>query len=114
MSQMNIEVVDHDGVKLLRLKGELAGEGRSRLVDAVTDLLSTPNKGLILDLGGVTYVNSAGLGDLVRMVAQANVQETQVVLTNLSSYLTGVLETTRLNRFFDVCPTSEDALRRLG
>ena len=38
--------------------------------------------------------------EIPNRIAQANVQEARVVLASLSPYLAGVLETTRLNRFF--------------
>ena len=112
---MTIRVEDCDGVKVLHVQGELTGgDGKSELVDSVTDLLSGPNARIVLDLSEVSYMNSAGLGDVVRLVAQANVQEARVVLANLSAYMTGVVEMTKLNQFFEIYPSSEDALKVLG
>lgn len=110
---MNVNVEDVDGVKILHLEGDLSGTGRNILVEVVTDLLAAPQARLIIDLGQVHYMNSAGLGDLVRLVAQANVQEARVVLANLSAYISGVIEMTKLNRFFEIHPTIEDALRQM-
>lgn len=111
---MNIETENHEGVKVLRLTGELAGGEGNPLVDAVTDLLSNRGARVVLDLSGVHYMNSAGLGDLVRLVAQANLQEARVVLANLSAYLAGVLEMTKLDRFFEIHATVAEALQALG
>ena len=111
---MTIDVEDHDGVKLLKLTGELTGGEDSALVDTVTDLLANRHARIVLDLGDVHYVNSAGLGELVRLVAQANIQESRVVLANLSAYLAGVLEMTKLDRFFETRPTVSEALEALA
>jgi len=110
---MEVDVKDVNGVKVLRVQGELTGDEKETLVETFTDLLSTPKARIVVDLGGVAYINSAGLGELVRMVGQANVQEARVVLASLSPYLTGIMEATRLNRFFDISPNVEDAARKL-
>lgn len=111
---MTIDIEDHDGIKLLRLKGELVGGEGNVLVDAITDLLTNPNARMALDLGNVRYMNSAGLSDLVRLVAQANVQEARVILANPSAYLAGVLEMTKLDRFFEIHPSANEALQTLA
>jgi anti-sigma B factor antagonist len=110
---MTIDVEDFDSVKLLRLRGELTGEHRKALVEAVTDLLAETNRGIIIDLEHISYMNSAGLSELVRLAAQANVQEQRLILANPSAYIVGVLEMTKLNRFFELCTTTEEAFRRL-
>ncbi|MGD8452966.1 MAG: STAS domain-containing protein [Phycisphaerae bacterium] len=111
---MDIASENHAGVTLLRLTGELAGGEDNPLIGAVTDQLGDRGARVVIDLGDVHFMNSAGLGDLVRLVAQANVQESRVVLANLSAYLAGVLEMTKLDRFFETYSTAEDALRTLG
>lgn len=111
---MTVEVEDYDGVKVLRLRGELAGGEKDVFVESVTDLLGQPGARLVFDLGGVSFMNSAGLGALVRLVAQANVQEARIILANLSAYITGVVEMTKLNRFFEICPTTQDAVQALA
>ena len=111
---MMIDIEDHDGIKLLRLEGELTGGEGNTLVDTVTDLLAGHNARIVLELSKVQYINSAGLSDLVRLVAQANVQEARVILANPSAYLAGVLEMTRLDRFFEIRPTANDALETLA
>ena len=111
---MNVQVEDIDGVKVLHVSGELTAEGEHSLLEPLGNLLSGDQPRIVLDLAEVRYVNSAGLSELVRLVAQANIQEARIVLANLSAYLAGVLETTRLDRFFEVCPSVPAALGRLG
>jgi len=110
---MTIQTEDRAGVKLVRLHGELTGGEDQGLIEAVTELLSARQARVVLDLGAVPYSNSAGLGDLVRLVAQANVQEGRIILANLSAYLAGVLEITKLNRFFEIQPTVDAAVDAL-
>jgi anti-sigma B factor antagonist len=111
---MTIDGEDLGGVRLLRLHGQLTSGEPNPLVETMTELLTSRRACVLLDLAGVEYINSAGLGDLVRLVAQANIQEARVILVNLSAYLAGVLEMTKLDRFFEICPNVDEALRRLG
>ena len=111
---MDISVEDHDGVKLVRMRGELTGDEKSPLMETVSELLTGANARIVLDLSEVGYVNSTGLSSLVRLVAQSNLQEARVILANLSAYLAGVLEMTKLDRFFEVRPTAEEALAALA
>ena len=110
---MTIDIEDHEGVKLLRLSGELIGGAENMLVDTVTDLLSSRQARIVLDLGEVHYMNSVGLSDLVRLAAQANIQEARLVLAGLSGYLAGVLEMTKLDRFFEISASPDEALKML-
>ncbi len=109
---MNIDINEHPNVKIVRLTGELTED--TGLVEAVTDLLVEPGARVLIDMAGVPFVNSHGLGDLVRITAQANVLEGRVVLANLTPFVGGVMETTQLNRFFEICPNTEAALERLA
>jgi len=109
---MTVEIEDQAGVKVVHVQGELVG-GPGSLADAVVDLLDGPGVGLVIDLADVPFMNSTGLAELVRITAQANVQENRVVLARPAPFVAGVLQTTQLDRFFEVCPTVEAALAKL-
>lgn len=110
---MTFEVEDQAGATIVRLHGELVG-GQVKFVEAVTSLLTQPGARVLLDLGDVPFMNSIGLSELVRITAQANVQEGRIVLVRPSPFVAGVLQTTQLVRFFDVSPTIEAALQKLS
>jgi anti-sigma B factor antagonist len=102
-----------DGVHVLRLDGELVADDDGAFVAAVTDLFTGPGTRVILDLSGVKFLNSTGLGELVRVAAQANIQECRVALAAAPPFVAGVLQTTRLDRFFESYPSAAEALRGL-
>ena len=111
---MTVDIKDQAGIKIVRLRGELTGGREGDFVEAVTDLFTGPGVRVLLDLADVPFINSTGLGELVRVNAQANIQEGRVVLVNPSPFVAGVLNTTQLDRFFETSPTTEDALARLA
>ncbi len=110
---MTFETAEQAGVIIIHLHGELTGEALGAFVQHVTNLLSGPQRRIILELSDVPFMNSTALGQLVRVVAQANVQEGRVVLARPSAFVEGVLITTRLDRFFETFPSAGEALRKL-
>jgi anti-sigma B factor antagonist len=99
---MDCTISEQQGVHCVQLTGELTDETAAEFIDAVTDLFAGPQTRIVLALAGVTFLNSTGLGQLVRLVSQANTQECRVVLAALRPFVAGVLTTTRLDRFFEV------------
>lgn len=113
LTSMNIDVEDYSGLKIVRLHGELTAEDDGLLVGTVSDLVSQRGSRVLLDLHDVPYMNSTGLNELVRITAQANVQESRVVLASPSAFVAGVLQTTQLDRFFEVYESVDAALKHL-
>ncbi|MBX3395018.1 MAG: STAS domain-containing protein [Phycisphaerae bacterium] len=89
-----IGTIDHDS-PLAEEIGRLLDEGRPRIV---------------LDLSSVQMITSAGLGLLVQLTARANSQGARFVLTSPSPFVQGVLQITRLIRFFEIHPSRADAM----
>jgi anti-anti-sigma factor len=106
---MNMDVEERSGVKVIRLHGELVGDADDTFLNQMTDLLDDAHPRVVLDLTEVSFISSAGLGDLVRLTAQVNTREGRLALSNLAPFIEGVLETTRLDKFFEVFATADDA-----
>jgi anti-sigma B factor antagonist len=108
---MQFQIEDHDNARIVRVTGEIAGND-PKFVEAVTNLLAGPGARVVIDLSGVPFMNSTGLADIVRIAAQGNVQECEVVLAGLTPFVKGVLQTTRLVQFFQIAETVEAALQK--
>ena len=108
-----IDMEDRSGVSVLRLKGDLTGTDDGALVGTVKRLLETQGARVVLDMGQVSFMSSAGLGDLVRITAQANTQGSRVLLANLAPFVRNVLSATRLEDFFEVRDDVDTALEGL-
>ena len=78
------------------------GEGNVRLREIVHDLLGKENKKILLNLGEVHYVDSSGVGELVRIYTTIRNQGGEVKLVNLSGGVRGLLQMTRLNAVFQI------------
>ncbi len=65
-----------DGVTILDLNGRITlGEGSVQLRDSVRGLISKGQKGILLNLGDVNYIDSSGLGELVSAFTTAKTRE---------------------------------------
>jgi anti-sigma B factor antagonist len=65
---------------------------------------------LILDLEGVTHIDSSGLGTLLAGMREANERQVRFTLSGLNISLRHTLERTRLYSLFEIRPTLQDAL----
>lgn len=105
---MDIRLEGRHGVSIFRIQGDMTtGE---ELLAAVRPLLAEKQQKIVLDLTNVGLIMSAGLGDLVRIAAQCNSQSGHIVLASPSPFVQSVLETTHLNRFFNIADSVEASL----
>ncbi|MHB8410925.1 MAG: STAS domain-containing protein [Candidatus Acidiferrales bacterium] len=84
------------------------GEESAHLREMVKGLLAT-SKSVVLDLGGVTYIDSSGLGTLVGLYSTARNAGGGIKLAHLSTRMQDMLQMTRLLTVFDVYDRAEDA-----
>jgi len=89
---MQIEERKFGDVAVLDLKGRvMLGEGDELLKDKVNSLLQQGNRKIILNLADVPYVDSAGLGEIVRTFTTVSKQGGSLKLLNLTKRITDLL-----------------------
>jgi len=86
------------------------GEESAELRDSVRKLLGQ-NSQIVLNLGGVTYIDSGGLGTLVSLYTTAHNAGGAIKLCNLTQRVGDLLQVTKLLTVFEVYPTEEEAIR---
>ncbi len=109
---MELEILQHASVPIIRIRGEIGGAGDPELIEAAAEQLAAKGV-LVIDLSGVSYLNSTGINTLVRINAQANVQEQRVMFAAPTHMVSGVFRTTRLDKFFEVRGAVDDAVAQL-
>ena len=78
------------------------GEGNIMLREVVARLLEQGNKRILLNLQGVEYVDSAGLGELVRTHTTLQKEGGQLKMVNVNPRVQELLKITSLHKVFDV------------
>jgi len=109
---MQIEERVVGNVTILDLKGKVTlGEGDEALRDRINQLLQKGSKKILLNLGGVPYIDSAGLGEVVRTYTTVSRQGGQLKLVNLTKRITDLLMITKLLTVFETFENEQDALK---
>lgn len=109
---MQIEQRDVGDVTILDLKGKLTlGDGDELLKDKINSLVHQGRKHIILNLAGVPYIDSAGLGEIVRTYTTVSRQGGKLKLLNLTKRIEDLLSITKLLTVFEVFESEQEALR---
>jgi anti-sigma B factor antagonist len=99
-------------VILLDLKGRMTmGEGDELLKDKVNSLILQGRKKIVFNLEGVPYIDSSGLGEIVRTYTTVSRQGGSLKLVNLTKRITDLLAITKLLTVFDTYDSEADAVR---
>ena len=89
----NIAIVDLSGKITL-------GESTGILRDELRSLLAQGHKSILLNLADVSYVDSAGLGELVGAYTTAANQGGSIKLLNMQGKLRDLMQITKLHTIF--------------
>jgi anti-sigma B factor antagonist len=109
---MQIEERVVGDVTILDLKGKITlGEGDEALKDKINSLILQGKKKILLNLAGVPYIDSAGLGEVVRTYTTVTRQGGQLRLSNLTKRITDLLVITKLTTVFETFDSETDALK---
>ncbi len=111
---LSIKTRKEDGVTVLDLSGRLTiGEPVLLLRDSVRGSIDDGDVKFVLNLGGVGYIDSSGLGELVSIYTTVRNKEGDVKLLKLSAKAKDLLQMTKLLTVFDTYEEEADALASL-
>ena len=109
---MHIEERVVGDVTILDLKGKITlGEGDEALKDKINSLVLQDRRRILLNLGGVPYIDSAGLGEIVRTYTTVSRQGGHLKLVNLTKRITDLLSITKLLTILETFDSETDALK---
>ena len=109
---MQIEERAVGDVVVLDLKGRVTlGDGDELLKDKVNSLVNRGFKKIVLNLAEVPYVDSAGLGEIVRTYTTVSRQGGSLKLLNLTKRISDLLSITKLLTVFETFDTENEAVK---
>ena len=109
---MQIDQRSVGDVIVLDLKGKITlGEGDELLKDKVNSLVNQGHKKIVLNLADVPYIDSAGLGEVVRTYTTVSRQGGSLKLLNLTKRITDLLSITKLLTVFETFDSENEAVR---
>jgi anti-sigma B factor antagonist len=109
---MQIEERVVNDVTILDLKGKITlGDGDEVLKDKINSLVLQNRRRILLNLADVPYIDSAGLGEVVRTYTTVSRQGGQLKLVNLTKRITDLLSITKLLTVFETFDSEAEALK---
>ena len=112
---MHVEVRRAGDVVIVDLEGKLtAGLGDQILRDTLDELLAESWRKILLNLSGVSFMDSAGLGELVAGLKTARSLGAELKVLKASERVRNTMSLPRLLPLFEVFEDEQEAIRRFG
>ena len=111
---MEIDKRHVNDITILDLKGRLTvDDGAELLRDTVASIVFQGDRKVVLNLAGVAYMDSSGLGELVRCSLIVQREKGTIKLVNLTSKITDLLAITKLLTIFDTFDSEDACLKAM-
>jgi anti-sigma B factor antagonist len=112
---MKIEERAVDGVTILDMHGKmLIGEGDELLREKINSLVENGTGKIVLNLAEVPYVDSAGLGEIVRCYTTVSRKNGELKLLHLTKRIHDLLSITKLLTVFDTYEDEAEVVKSFG
>jgi anti-sigma B factor antagonist len=113
---MQIETRSDCDVDILRVSGDitLGAAGATLLWERIRSLIQREHLRILLELSGVRYVDSVGLGELVRACVAARVRGGSIKFVGLPTGLLRLLAATNLSGAFECFESEAEAIASFG
>jgi anti-sigma B factor antagonist len=108
---LDIQKRERENITILDLKGRITvGPEASALRDTTAGLIAAGIRNIVLNLAGVDYIDSTGLGALVIVATSLRKNGGNVKLVNLNRRNVELLVMTKLATVFEIFPDEQDAV----
>jgi anti-sigma B factor antagonist len=95
---------------VISFKGKLMGGPEAQeFHDTLSNYLEAGKKNIIIDMSDVKFVNSSGLGNIVRGFSTVKDAGGSMKLAGVTDKIDGLLSITKLNSVFEQYPSVEEA-----
>lgn len=111
---MKIQTATQGDISVLELSGELDYHSSPELREKLTELIGKQAPKILVDLGGVDYMDSSGIATFVEAFQKAKRYQGRLVLAALTTAVRGVFEIAKLDSIFELAPTVAEATKSLG
>lgn len=105
---------EKNGITVLTIRGKLVTENSASLKAEVTALEAARVQKVLVDLRGLTYLDSSGVGALMAIFKRLGGDKGRVYLAGARNQPAYILKVVGFDKTLALCETVEDALRRLG
>jgi anti-sigma B factor antagonist len=109
--QMKSNIRDVGDTRIIELGGKITiGSGDVKIRELVSHAIDDDKKDILFDLGGVTAIDSSGIGEMVACYTTVTKRGGQLKLMHLSPKINDILQVTQLITVFEVFDDEREAL----
>jgi anti-sigma B factor antagonist len=103
---------DVNGIEIIKLDGKITiGAGDQQLRDVIANTCASGKNKILLDLSGVTTIDSSGIGELVGSYTTVTNRGGKLKLLHLPAKLNELLHVTQLITVFEVYENEDEAVK---
>ena len=107
---LDVKLRREPGVAIIDLHGEINASGEAALNAAYEQAVQEGADTILLNFGGVDYINSTGIALIVTVLAQARKSGRRMLAYGLSEHYMEIFQITRLADFMSIFPDEGSAL----
>jgi len=110
--RMNIKAEEFDGVVVLSIKGNLMGGPETISVhEKVKEFIAQGKKKIVIDLSGVKWMNSSGLGAMMGCLTSLKNANGDLKLSGVTEKVKSLFMITKLITIFETYSSPEEAVK---
>jgi anti-anti-sigma factor len=114
VTTVSVETTSHSQARILRIQGEITSASEQALADAYGEASRAGARVIVLDFGGLDYMNSGGIGLLVTLLVRVQRAGQRLLAVGLSEHYRQILSLTRLDEAIAIHPDERSALAAAG
>ena len=108
---MEIRIEKDSDVLICIPVGEINIHNSRELRKAFRQIVRDKEKKVVVDFSSLSFIDSAGLATLIEMLHRLQKIDGHFKLSNVNLHVKDVLKTTRLDTFFEIYDTRENAVK---
>lgn len=111
---MKVERKELNGINIIKLAGQIRISTQNEFKDLLDSLvIENGGKTVIVNMDGIIYMNSAGLGIIIDTYKKFKEMNGKIVLCNLVPEIMNLFEVTKLNRFIEIYESESEAISKI-
>ena len=111
---MKVDAKELNGVKVIKLTGQVRISTQNEFKDLLDKIVrENEGKTIIINMDGVAYMNSIGLGIIIDTYKKFKENQGRLVLCNLLPDILNLFEVTKLNRFIEIYSNESQAMSKI-
>ncbi|MEL6820566.1 MAG: STAS domain-containing protein [Calditrichota bacterium] len=110
---MELKTIIHDNILIVRCSGKMDALSVVEFKKTVGGMVEAGKKHVILDLSGIDFLDSSGLGSMVSLLKLVRSKGGDIKLCGPNGMVRSVLELTRFHLLFDILDNCQQAVAKM-